>query len=119
MWNAILKRSLLGLDGFLKKCTWDGRENEVVNLYAHDYLVNEISPEGPFKSLSQVGIEVAVLQVTGSINKYVRKDLVIWSQPQMTVWTDNSSPAVIMEWKRNIPAACGPDIEWLSKFTSL
>jgi hypothetical protein len=118
MWQIIIERSLKRLDSFLKNPSWQGRENEVVNLYTHDFLTEEISQKGPLKSLSQVGIEVAVPQVTGSSKKLVRKDLVIWPRPQMTAWPEGSLPAVIMEWKRDTPAACAQDIVWLSVFTA-
>jgi hypothetical protein len=118
MWKFIIERSLQRLDGFLRQSIWKGRENEVVNLYVHHILVDEISHDGPLTALSQVAIEVAVPQVTGSSKKYVRKDLVIWPQPLMTAWPEGSLPAVIMEWKRDMRAACDPDIAWLSVFTS-
>ena len=117
IWQIIIERSLHGLDKFLKESDWKGRENEVVNLFAHDFLAREVKDEGPLTSISQVGIEVAVPQVTGSCKKYVRKDLVIWPRPLMTAWSDDSLPAVMMEWKRDAPSACIRDIEWLSVFT--
>ena len=119
MWQIIVERSLQHLDEFLKESIWSGRENEVVNLFAHHFLNREIRDEGPLTSLSQVGIEVAEPQVTGSVKKSVRKDLVIWPRPLMTAWPDGSLPAVIIEWKCNTLAACVPDIEWLSAFTAL
>ena len=118
IWQIIIERSLHGLDGFLKESTWRGRENEVVNLFAHSFLTKEIKDEGPLTSISQVAIEVAVPQVTGSAKKYVRKDLVIWPRPLMTAWSEDSLPAVIMEWKRDDPSACTSDVEWLSLFTA-
>jgi hypothetical protein len=117
IWQIIIERSLHGLDKFLKESDWKGRENEVVNLFAHGFLAREVKDEGPLTSLSQVAIEVAVPQVTGSYKKYVRKDLVIWPRPLMTAWSEDSLPAVIMEWKRDAPSACAQDIEWLSVFT--
>jgi len=119
IWQIIIERSLHGLDKFLKESDWKGRENEVVNLFAHGFLAREIKDEGPLTSISQVAIEVAVPQVTGSYKKYVRKDLVIWPRPLMTAWSEDSLPAVIMEWKRDAPSACAQDIEWLSVFTGL
>ena len=118
IWQTIIERSLHGLDKFLKVSDWKGRENEVVNLFAHDFLAREVRDKGPLASISQVGIEVAVRQVTGSCKKYVRKDLVIWPRPLMTAWSGDSLPAVIMEWKRDTLSACAQDIEWLSRFTA-
>jgi hypothetical protein len=60
IWQIIIERSLHGLDGFLNESTWRGRENEVVNLFAHSFLTREIKDEGPLTSISQVSIEVAV-----------------------------------------------------------
>jgi hypothetical protein len=42
IWQIIIERSLRGLDSFLKESTWRGRENEVVNLFAHSFLTREI-----------------------------------------------------------------------------
>lgn len=44
-----------------------GRENEAVNIFAHRFLAARISASGPLRSLRQVGIEVAVPQVTGTL----------------------------------------------------
>ena len=117
IWQIIVERSLYGLDKFLKESDWKGRENEVVNLFAHGFLAREVKDEGPLTSISQVAIEVAVPQVTGSCKKHVRKDLVIWPRSLMTAWSEDSLPAVIMEWKRDAPSACVRDIEWVSVFT--
>ncbi len=118
MWQTIAERSLVRLDEFLKESSWCGRENEVVNLFAHHFLVSEVTSHGPLRSISQISIEVAVPQVTTSRKRYVRKDLVIWPQPLMTAWPEGSFPAIIMEWKRDDPSACTSDIEWLSLFTA-
>jgi len=117
-WENIIESSLSGLNSFLKESNWKGRENEVVNLFAHCFLVHEVKDEGPLTSISQVAIEVAVPQVAKSRKKYVRKDLVIWPRPLMTAWSEDSLPAVIMEWKRDDPSACTSDVEWLSLFTA-
>ena len=100
---------------FLQTSNWQGRENELVNLFALHCLASEIRESGPLCSLAQIGIEVAVPQVTTSSKRYVRKDLVIWPEPLMTAWS--GSPAIIIEWKRDNLRECGPDIEWLSLFT--
>jgi len=109
-------RSLERLDVFLNTADWKGRENELVSLFAHHCLPQEVHAGGPLRSLTQVGIEVAVLQVTGSSKRYVRKDLVIWPEPLMTAWSERP-PSVIVEWKRNRPVECRKDVEWLLKFT--
>ena len=117
MWHSIVETSLTQFRGFLKESDWFGRENEIVNLYAHQFLAYEIHAHGPFSCLTQIGIEVGVTQVTGSVKKYVRKDLVIWPKPRMTIWTKGAVPAVVIEWKRDSIAATKADIRWLCAFT--
>ncbi|HNT27494.1 MAG TPA: hypothetical protein PKH10_04855 [bacterium] len=117
MWQKLISEKLKLLDAFLRSNSWNGRENEVVNLFAHHILIgskmtNELAP-------SQIGIEVAVPQVTGSRKKLVRKDLVIWPEPLMTVWTPGAIPAVIMEWKRDRWSDTKDDIAWLKTFTKV
>jgi hypothetical protein len=95
---------------------WCGRENEVVNLYAWGYLAEEVCDESILYDRTQIGIEVAVRQLRRRKFKKrvrtVRKDLVIWPKPRMTLWEvvhHNSSmvmevhnePLMIMEWKVN------------------
>jgi len=118
MWKRIIESALHDLHVYLTdpECPWRGRENEVVNLFAHDFLAVQVSQSGPLASLSQVGIEVAVKQVDGSKN-LVRKDLVIWPRPRMTQWSDEHGPAVIVEWKRDNVQKCDKDVDWLRKFT--
>jgi len=97
----IIEAAFRDLDEFLKGTNWHGRENEVVNLYAHRFLHEYIRPDSEFRSLRQIGIEVAVLQIANRRKKYVRKDLVIWPEDDMTVWSVGATPAAIIEWKRN------------------
>jgi len=119
MWRPIIKASLDELDAFLRQERWHGRENEIVNLYAHHFLTRQISPQGPLTEASQIGIEVAVPQITGSRKKMVRKDLVIWPTPLMTAWSPGAVPSVIIEWKRDDWMATRRDIEWLATFTRI
>lgn len=114
-WPELLERAFRDLDAFLKGSDWWGRENEVVNLFVHRFLPAQISAMGPFRSLRQVGIEVAVELVAGT-KRWVRKDLVIWPDNDMTAWTPDAVPAAIVEWKRNDPAACDADAAWLKVF---
>jgi len=118
-WHSVIEASFARLDEFLKTRDWNGRENEVVNLFAHEFLPMEIRPDSVFYSLSQIGIEVAVWQVSGSRKKYVRKDLVLWNEPLLNPWhKSNPAPAAIIEWKRNDLRLRETDIEWLQKFTN-
>jgi hypothetical protein len=116
-WRSIIEVSLQRLDGFLKTSAWVGRENEVVNLFAHRFLPMELAPGSPLAALDQIGIEVAVPQVTASVKKYVRKDLVLWNDGLHNPWhSDGPSPAAIIEWKVVDRTRCDPDIEWLRLF---
>ena len=116
-WSEIIESSLGELNSFLQDSEWFGRENEVVSLYAHEFLPRRLKEGSVFTSLSQIGIEVAVPQVTGNVKKYVRKDMVIWNKPMGTIWTERS-PAVIVEWKVNRLKNCEKDIQWLKLFTT-
>ncbi len=115
-WQQILEQSFCELDAFLRESNWLGRENEVVNLFAHRFLADKVSKDGPFQSLRQVGIEVAVPQVTDSSKEFVRKDIVIWPAPDMTAWPSERIPSAIVEWKRGTKGACKGDIAWLETF---
>lgn len=121
-WHQIIENSLNELSCFLNSNHWRGRENEVVNLFAHRFLWSHLG-EGPFIDPSQIGIEVAVKQIprTGC-KKLVRKDLVLWNKPLETVWGTEkgfNAPAVIMEWKADKIAKCAIDLRWLQAFTRL
>lgn len=75
----IIETALKELDAYLKKTDWYGRENEVVNLFAHSFLAKHVD-------MSRVGIEVSVKQLSGPGRKaLVRKDLVIWRKAKGTV----------------------------------
>ena len=121
-WDQIIEDSLNELSCFLNSNRWRGRENEVVNLFAHRFLWSHLG-EGPFVDPSQIGIEVAVGQIPkAGAKKLVRKDLVLWNKPLETVWGTEkvfNAPAVILEWKANRIAKCATDIEWLQAFTRL
>lgn len=122
-WEILIEKSLMELDYFLRNSDWFGRENEIINLFAHKFLTR-YSGKPPLKSLTQIGIEVSVKQIQDTNNgkKFVRKDLVLWSEEDQTVWSKNKStynmPAAIIEWKINNESSCEYDIDWLSEYTS-
>lgn len=118
-WRSIIEVSLQRFDDFLKTSEWIGRENEAVNLFAHRFLPMELAPGSPLAALDQIGIEVAVPQVTGSVKKYVRKDLVLWNNGLHSPWHPATpSPAAIIEWKIADRTRCKPDVDWLLLFTA-
>ena len=121
-WESIIDESLVELDSFLQEGNWFGRENEIINLFAHRFLIKRIKV-GPLIDPSQIGVEVAVKQVPQvGKKKLVRKDLVLWGEPLQTVWGSGrilNDPAVILEWKINEIKKCAVDIEWLLAYTKL
>jgi hypothetical protein len=99
--QKIIKKALEDFDIYLKETNWYGRENEVVNLFAHKFLNKYIGKE-PLVSLEQIGIEVAVKQLPSENGKeLVRKDLVIWKNGDTSVWNDKgevtNTPLAIIE----------------------
>lgn len=113
--GKIIESKLLDLAGFLKGSQWFGRENELVNLFAHSFLAQEIEQ-------SRIGIEVAVKQLPkGGAKTLVRKDLVIWRSPNETVWINgvpSNDPVAVVEFKVNDRRLCTGDVAWLRNFTS-
>lgn len=121
--DKIIEQALKNLDNFLKNSNWYGRENEVVNIFAHKFLVESIGRE-PLLSLDQIGIEVAVKQLYSNKGKeLVRKDLVIWKHGDTSVWDEggkiSNNPLAIIEWKVNDIKKCNYDIKWLSEYTAM
>lgn len=114
---------------WLSVTDWIGRENEVVNQFAHRILPDYLDELGPLRSLTQIGIEVAVPQVgrsdslAESVSRHkrnVRKDLVIWEDGSLPVYDDQwrvrVAPLVVIEWKARTTRLAARDIEWLSRF---
>lgn len=106
----------MALGSYLQKSEWYGRENELVNLFAHSFLA-------AFIQVTQIGIEVAVKQLPRADSKVlVRKDLVVWNKPNDTVWIGGvplNDPAVIVEFKVNDSKKCRVNLDWLSSYTEL
>lgn len=109
-----IETQLISLGSFLHESEWYGRENELINLFAHSFLA------GPIQ-IAQLGIEVAVKQLAKVGGKaLVRKDLVVWNKPYETVWVKGiptNDPAVIIEFKINDSKKCASDIAWLCIYT--
>lgn len=112
--EGIIEERLTALALFLRSSDWYGRENELVNLFAHSFLSHAIDP-------TRIGIEVAVMQLPRDGGKaLVRKDLVIWGSPNETVWRNRvpaNDPVAVIEFKVNNSAKCAPDLEWLCAYT--
>ncbi|WDT76606.1 MAG: hypothetical protein MPW16_05195 [Candidatus Manganitrophus sp.] len=112
----IVESQLISLGSFLHESEWYGRENELVNLFAHSFLSGNVK-------ITQIGIEVAVKQLPRFGGKaLVRKDLVVWNHPNETLWvrgTPANDPAVIIEFKVNAEKKCAPDLDWLCKYTKV
>ena len=117
-WGCIIEDSFQRFDMFLRRDGWFGRENEVVNSFAHQYLAQHIHRRSPLTSLGQIGIETAVVQVVTGGKQYVRKDLVLWADLRHNPWhSDSPCPAAIVEWKVGKRSRCAADIAWLRRFT--
>ena len=121
-WESTIEDSLNNLSCFLNESVWFGRENEIINIFAHRFLLAQLN-KGPLTDLSQIGIEVAVRQIQKpGGKKLVRKDLVLWNHPLDTVWVNRAavnSPAAILEWKTGKIAKCEADISWLLAYTAV
>ena len=117
-WRRIMEDSLHRFEEFLRARNWFGRENEVVNLFTHEYLAAHVAPRSPLTSLGQLGIEAAVVQVIPGGKQYVRKDLVVWADRLHNPWhPDKPQPKAIVEWKVGNRSRCAADIAWLRRFT--
>lgn len=119
----MIELALKDFDIYLKESNWYGRENEVVNLFAHKFLNKYIGKE-PLIYLDQIGIEVAVKQIPSEEGKkLVRKDLVIWEAGNTSVWDAKGEivniPLAIIEWKVNDISKCDYDINWLRKYKKI
>jgi hypothetical protein len=123
--DKIIEKSLKELSNYLSSSDWYGRENEIVNLFAHKFLWNNFDDD-ILQMPIQIGIEVAIKQVQSSTTKsknLVRKDLVIWPKEYQTVWSKEqgqyNAPLAIVEWKVNSQRKCSYDIDWLKEFTTV
>lgn len=124
----IIERSLEQFLSYVRENDWFGRENEAVSLYAFGFLLRECKSAGPLIDPTQIGIEVGAAPApTKGPNACVRKDLVIWPQPEMNYWFPRSKslnkPLAVIEWKVRRPNTQTPrgkqhDLDWLEAHTS-
>jgi hypothetical protein len=85
----------------------------MVNLYAFGHLAKQVRPGTILSDLTQIGVEVTVRQLPRLHHELkwmtVRKDLVVWPAPRMTLWKAEkpcnklpaNEPLAVMEWKVN------------------
>lgn len=132
-----LEEDLASFHRWLSESGWRGRENEVVNQFAHRILAGRVARtsltgDGPLRDLTQLGIEVSVEQVVteptkkgNGRKKEVRKDLVIWRDGERSSydedWRIRTAPLAIIEWKARHEKAQlhEADLEFLRAFTAL
>jgi hypothetical protein len=123
--DSIIRDSLVDLAVWLSgNSSWNGREREVISLYAFGFLVPRCREGSVLHHPTQVGIEVAVpqLQQPGKRRKtFVCKDLVLWEEPYQTYWDDEKKkkryPMAIMEWKVGEDTSTATDEEWLRNYS--
>src|SRR6266849_998013 len=88
--DSIVEQSLRSFYEDISSSELCGRENEMVNLYALGHLAKHVRPGTILSELTQIGIEVTVRQLPRLHHELkwmtVRKDLVIWPAPRMTLW---------------------------------
>jgi hypothetical protein len=103
----------------IKNEQWFGKERELVSRFAFSKLIKNIGCCEQLFDPAQIAIEVRVKQITENGKKEVCKDLIIWSQPNQTVWGKYNVPLCIMEWKHRNKLPYEYDIDWLEKYTSV
>ena len=55
--DQLVERSLRELASDTHVWSWQAKENDWVNYFAHKYLIQQCSPTGPLKEPGQIGIE--------------------------------------------------------------
>ncbi|NKI35761.1 hypothetical protein HFP89_11370 [Wenzhouxiangella sp. XN79A] len=107
--------------------SWQGKERDCVNLFAHRFLAAQIQPGAAVSDLAQVRIEGAVPQPRACSRQSAPKDLVIWNDALATAWDENwraaHHPRLVMEWKlsrsgRSPKSFSQHDVSWLTAFTA-
>jgi hypothetical protein len=127
MIESIVKNSLSEFHSGVKINNWIGREREAVSHFVTAYLINQVSEDSIFQSLSQAVIEGAVKQWDKTTKHLVNKDLLIWPKPGMTTWNSEGEPGhvplAVLEWKvhrkrKKLTSFDEHDVEWLEWFTA-
>jgi hypothetical protein len=103
---------------------WSAKERNWVNYFAHGFLLQQCKPDGVLRHPTQITIEVGVPQPPGYRKPTTHRDLVIWSQPGATCWSQNWAPVchplAIIEWKVHRPNHRNVEVlkerTWLRKY---
>jgi len=95
--DVIIEKSLRSFHSDICSSEWCGREREMLSLYVFGHLVKFCHPRTILYDTAQIGIEVAVPQLPPDQEhrgrgKTVCKDLVIWPEPKMTMWSIGRQP---------------------------
>lgn len=114
-----IKAAISKFTEYVFSTSWKGKEREAVSLFAFGFLLQQCFPEGVLYDPAQIGIEVRVPKApTLGIKREICKDLVIWSSPCATCWSEGEQPVAILEWKVNFPRIFPGDVEWLIDFST-
>jgi hypothetical protein len=122
--DNLIRQSLTDLAADPHVRTWRAKESNWVNYYAHRHLLRRCAPDTPFFDPAQLGIEIAVPQPSSRKRLTAPKDLVIWSTPGSTCWSDDWTPCVqpllVSEWKVHRPGRRNREIvserHWLAAY---
>ena len=129
--DAIVRTALEELIREMTAFGWSGqREREIVSLFCFGPLLSQVRAGAVLHDPRQIGIEVAVPQVSSQrqlsgrsgSKQQVTKDIVLWSAPRQTCWDSFCAPTVrpiaVLEWKHNVSRASAYDLGWLQAFSA-
>ena len=116
--DDLIRGSLTDFTNGVFSSKWWGKEREAVSLYVFGYLLKHCRKGTVLYDPAQIGIEVRVPKAESLGKKaQICKDLIIWSRPASTCWTENEWPVAILEWKANCTQVSTNDVTWLSAFS--
>lgn len=117
--DTIIRQALKEFTTEVFADSWWGKEREAISLFAFGHLIKQCRPGGALFDPAQIGIEVRVPKVEGwGVKCEVCKDLIIWSRPGATCWSEPHYPMAILEWKANQPRVYANDVAWLVAFSA-
>jgi hypothetical protein len=117
-----IKMCLQSMAKYVSKSEWQGREREVVSLFAFGFLAPSCRPTRVLHHPGQIGLDVAVQQIDGDRRKkLVCKDIVLWDKRYKTCWDIKgeitNNPIAIIEWKARTDVISKYDEEWLKQYS--